>query len=95
MAINNTAGIIFDSNIPIITNTTVNTIRLETGIAQHASSYYISASPNPASTNIAFDFSKDQFEYASLTIRTVDGRTVLVNNKITSTENINIEFLHR
>jgi uncharacterized repeat protein (TIGR01451 family) len=90
MVINNTAGIIFDSNIPIITNTTVNTIRLETGIAQHASSYYISASPNPASTNIAFDFSKDQFEYASLTIRTVDGRTVLVNNKITSTENINI-----
>lgn len=93
MVINNTAGIIFDSNIPIITNTTVNTIRLETGIAQHASSYYISASPNPASTNIAFDFSKDQFEYASLIIRTVDGRTVLVNNKITSTENINIGFL--
>ncbi|MBK7572776.1 MAG: hypothetical protein IPI10_14560 [Bacteroidetes bacterium] len=61
MVINNTTGIIFDSNIPIITNTTVNTIRLETGIAQHASSYYISASPNPASTNIAFDFSKDQF----------------------------------
>ncbi len=93
IVINNRAGIIFDSNDPIITNTTINTIRLETGVIGVSTSFHMTASPNPASTNVVFDFAKDRLEHADLNVRSIDGKLVLVKKGITSTENINIGFL--
>ncbi len=91
--INNRAGIIFDSNVPVMTNTTYNVIRLQTGLNGMTSSFQISASPNPSSSNIVFAFSKNLQENANLIIRTIDGKTLLTKNNITSSENINIGFL--
>ena len=89
----NRAGIIFDSNVPIITNTTSNLIRLETGIGKDFYSNQLIAMPNPAENNVAFNFSNDNLENAKLTIRSIDGKIVLSKNHITSTESINISGL--
>ncbi len=91
--IHNRAGIIFDSNVPVITNTTTNIIKLETGIGGTSNSYHLIASPNPAENKVAFDFSKDEFESAKLTIRTIEGKIVLTKTNLTSRENINITGL--
>jgi uncharacterized repeat protein (TIGR01451 family) len=93
--INNTAGIYFDFNPPIITNTTADTIQLPvvTGIANQMNSYVINAKPNPSDNNVVFTFSNDLNETANLTISTLDGKIVFNKSNITSKDIINIADL--
>ena len=90
ISIYNRAGIVFDTNIPILTNTTVNTIRLETGVSSHATSYPVSLFPNPASNLVRFEFSKNLSENGNLEISSLEGKIILRKNKILSTETVNI-----
>jgi uncharacterized repeat protein (TIGR01451 family) len=93
--INNTAGIYFDFNPPIITNTTADTIQLPlvTGIVNQMNSYVINAKPNPSDNNVVFTFSNDVNETANLTISTLDGKIVFNKSNITSKDIINIADL--
>jgi uncharacterized repeat protein (TIGR01451 family) len=93
--INNTAGIYFDFNPPIITNTTADTIQMPviTGQLDRANTYFITAKPNPTDNNVVFSFSNDVNETASLTISTLEGKIVFNKINITSKDIINIADL--
>ena len=93
--INNTAGIYFDFNPPIITNTTADTIQMPviTGQLDRANTYFITAKPNPTDNNVVFSFSNDVNETASLTISTLEGKIVFNKSNITSKDIINIADL--
>jgi uncharacterized repeat protein (TIGR01451 family) len=93
--INNTAGIYFDFNPPIITNTTADTIQMPiiTSKLERANTYFITAKPNPTDNNVVFSFSNDVNETANLIISTLDGKIVFNKSSITSKDNINIACL--
>ena len=92
--INNRAGIIFDSNPVIMTNTTVDIIEMITSSDDsEMNTFYLNASPNPLSQNVVFSFSKLPNEKATLTITSLDGRVVLKKGKITSTETVDVGAL--
>ena len=91
--IQNRAGIVFDFNPPVMTNTTLNTIWLNVGVNENsAQTFYLKASPNPASANVLFAFPQKANEEASLIVRSLDGKTVLSRN-IQSGESTNLGFL--
>jgi uncharacterized repeat protein (TIGR01451 family) len=92
-SIYNRAGIIFDSNVPVMTNTTVNTVRLETGINHITSTLQIGASPNPASSYVVFDFSANALETGDLSIYTITGKLWFSKTRISSSEKINLADL--
>ena len=73
-----------------MTNTTVNTVRLETGIDHLTSTLLLGASPNPASSYVVFDFSGNALETGELSIYTITGKLWLTKTKISSSERINI-----
>ncbi|MEO8149277.1 MAG: T9SS type A sorting domain-containing protein [Bacteroidia bacterium] len=92
--INNTAGIIFDSNIPVMTNTTADTIQLPFAIDNYtANTFYLSASPNPVKGNVVFVFSNNANEKAELRITTIEGKLMMMKSNITSKESIDISSL--
>jgi uncharacterized repeat protein (TIGR01451 family) len=93
--INNTAGIYFDFNPPIITNTTADTIQMPviTGIVNQMNSYVIHAKPNPTDNNVVFTFSNDVNETAQLTITTLEGKIVLSKSNVSSKDIINLSGL--
>ncbi len=92
--VNNRAGIIFDINVPIITNTTADTIQMPLGVnGVNAEPYYLSVFPNPAFENVVINFSKDDQEKAELNIYSVEGKLMFYKNNITSKELINISTL--
>lgn len=74
--IKNTAYIYFDFNSPVVTNTTLNTIRLSTGI-DDISSYPTTLFPNPASTEITII----GYSPAYLKLCNTLGQTILEANK--------------
>ncbi|HRC33638.1 MAG TPA: T9SS type A sorting domain-containing protein, partial [Bacteroidia bacterium] len=92
--INNTAGIYFDFNPAIITNMTADTIEIPLGIITTTEKVFvIHASPNPSVGNIVFAFSKNINEQANLTITDANGKIILQQNNITSTQNIDLKNL--
>ena len=89
--INNLAGIIFDSNPAVLTNTTTNIIQSVTGInniVMYNSS--LVAYPNPTSGNVTFVFSSNVKEKGNLEISNVEGKILLNKNNISSGESIDI-----
>ncbi|MBL0098217.1 MAG: hypothetical protein IPP46_18275 [Bacteroidetes bacterium] len=58
--INNKAGIIFDWNPPVMTNTTSDTIDFVQSVFQPETMFYpINASPNPSKGHFVFRFAED------------------------------------
>ena len=92
--INNSAGIIFDTNLPVITNTTADTIQMPLGVVEgEAGQQNIYVTPNPVSENILLHFSDQVQDRANLNIYSTDGKLVLSQNGITSGDRINISHL--
>ncbi|HRH64689.1 MAG TPA: T9SS type A sorting domain-containing protein [Bacteroidia bacterium] len=92
-SITNRAGIVFDWNPPVMTNTTQNSIRISTGLnASAVQTFLIKASPNPALANVVFEFPQKSHEPATLNIHSIDGKTVMIRN-IFSGESTDLGFL--
>jgi uncharacterized repeat protein (TIGR01451 family) len=92
--INNRAGIIFDFNPPIITNTTADTIQMPLGeSAVMLESYYLTVSPNPAGEQVVFNFSDNEKEFGQLSIYSIEGKVMLSKNNIRSNESIQVGAL--
>lgn len=92
--INNEAGIVFDSNSPVITNTTTDIIQSILGtnnILTNGSSLIVY--PNPASGYVNFIFSNNANEKANLKITGVDGKEIMSRQNITSSEKIDVSKL--
>jgi hypothetical protein len=70
--IENTAHIFFDFNEAIVTNTTVNTIRLESGMEEHTSAIAVFPNPTSHSLSINTDISKGIYE-----LRDIAGKLLL------------------
>jgi len=60
--IKNSAGIYFDQNVPVITNTTLNTIQI-TGIEEQQIQLNYSLSPNPTNGILTIRFKENKNEY--------------------------------
>jgi hypothetical protein len=82
--INNTAGIYFDYNLPVITNTTVNTIvDMASGIVESSTNAAIKVYPNPFSENTTFVIQSDKInEKYSFELTDVLGKKVKMMNNI-------------
>lgn len=92
--INNRAGIIFDTNLPVITNTTADTIQMPLGESDVLTeTFYLKVSPNPAGEQLVFNFSDDGKELAQLTIFSIEGKVMLNKNNIRSKESIQVGAL--
>ena len=89
----NRAGIIFDQNVPVMTNTTLNSIRMTTGVNVLSKGGSLVAWPNPTSNNILFAFSDKANDKASLEVRSLDGKVVMIKNDITSFEPVSVASL--
>ena len=84
--INNTAGIYFDFNSPVITNTTVNTITAPVGIPANftKASNGLLIYPNPTSGNFTLLYELKNESQVSIEVRNLLGelvRTLPVNHK--------------
>ncbi len=73
--ISNTAYIFFDYNVPIVTNTTSNTI-LITAVGSIANKNDIKVYPNPSSKNITIEWKLNSCENTTLEIMDLVGRTI-------------------
>lgn len=91
--ITNTAGIVFDFNPAVITNTTLNSIRIPTFITSQMIARTISVYPNPATDQVTFSFSKNPAELAQLVIADLQGKIVLSKNNVNATESVSISTL--
>lgn len=74
--LSNRADIYFDHNEPVLTNTTVTTVELNTGLAQNAHGTAILVSPSPSTGAIRLRWSSDAFDRALLVVRDALGRQV-------------------
>jgi uncharacterized repeat protein (TIGR01451 family) len=74
--IRNSAAIYFDFNIPIITNSTLNTIGVVSGLSAHASSYGLitSVNPNPFATDAILSVECQENGVYMLSIYTSEGK---------------------
>lgn len=92
--INNTAGIYFDFNPAVITNTVADTIQMPLAVLNISNTNdHISVAPNPASNYVVFSFSADVNEKAELKITTTDGKLLLTKNNVSSIEKVDISRL--
>lgn len=92
--ITNTAGIYFDHNPAVITNTTVNTIEMLTAVAGvSASNLEVTVSPNPAGERVRLLFGKSQHEQGNLSVLTLDGRIVMSKTGLRSGEWVDVSGL--
>lgn len=74
--INNTANIYFDFNVPIITNTTINTIAFPTYLSSPEFEKYIHVYPNPATDKLSVEFNTNSSGQSSITLTNTLGQTV-------------------
>jgi hypothetical protein len=92
--ITNTAGIYFDHNPAVITNTTVNTIEMLTAVAGvSAGNLEVTVSPNPAGEQVRLLFGKSQHEQGNLSVLTLDGRIVMSKTGLRSGEWVDVSGL--
>lgn len=75
--IENTAGIYFDFNPPIITNTTAHTVELSTGIQARATGQTLWLMPNPTSGSLEVRITDPNASAGLLQVVSVDGRVVM------------------
>ncbi|QEE50873.1 T9SS type A sorting domain-containing protein [Flavobacterium alkalisoli] len=73
-----TAGIYFDFNEPIVTNTATTTIQ-SLGIAQNSKGLF-TLYPNPAKNIVNIDFAKNTANTVSISVSDISGKTVLAKN---------------
>ena len=91
---NNRAGIYFDFNPVVMTNMVSDTIeQLINGIDYVQSAFSSVAIPNPTTGNVVFHFSNNMKETADLKVMTIDGKVVLMKEKINSLQSINLSNL--
>ena len=74
--LSNRADIYFDHNEPVLTNTTITTVELNTGLVQNAHGTAILVSPSPSTGAIRLRWSSDAFDRALLVVRDALGRQV-------------------
>lgn len=92
--INNTAGIYFDFNPAVITNTVADTIQMPLAVSSiSGNNNYLSVAPNPASNHVVFSFSANTNDKAELNITTMEGKLVLSKTNVSSVESIDISKL--
>jgi uncharacterized repeat protein (TIGR01451 family) len=92
--INNRAGIIFDWNPVVMTNTTSDTIDFVLGIhQQNNTEYVISANPNPSNGHVVFRFADNSFSEAELKVYANDGRLVYQQLKLHANESLDLSHL--
>ncbi len=92
--INNEAGIIFDTNPAILTNTTTNIIQTTTGVNTiNLNATSLMAYPNPTSGFVQFVFTNTSKEKASLKITSIDGKTTLTKSAIASGDRVDVSSL--
>lgn len=92
--INNTAGIIFDFNPAVITNTTADTIQILLAVNNHSeNNFMVNAIPNPVNDRLVFIFSENKLETADLKINSIEGRLMLQMQNIVSGYGIDIGSL--
>lgn len=73
-----TAGIYFDFNEPIITNTATTTIQ-SLSVAQNSKGLFV-LYPNPAKNMVNIDFTKNTANTVSISVSDISGKTVLAKN---------------
>jgi uncharacterized repeat protein (TIGR01451 family) len=94
--INNTAGIYFDSNPVVMTNTASDTIALESPLYSGSNAIgvvTIRAVPNPSNGRVVFHFSENTLESASLMIHSIGGQLVYQQDVLYSTDAVDLSFL--
>ena len=92
--INNRAGIIFDWNPVVLTNTVSDTVDFILGVhQQQTQEYIIHASPNPTSGNLVFKFSDLPGQRGDLRIVSVNGQLVYQKNSLSSGESVDLSVL--
>ena len=96
--IENSAGIFFDFNPPIITNTTVNTmvstlpVSVNTNQVKKIADLEIEAFPNPFTDQIQFELSAQKARTISLRLTDISGRLLIENNYDLTPGNNNIRI---
>ena len=75
--INNTAAIYFDLNVPVITNTTLNTITYQLSVENIKNNIHFNAYPNPFENYINFSMDGLTNEDATLIIYDLEGKKVI------------------
>jgi uncharacterized repeat protein (TIGR01451 family) len=78
--IENTAGIYFDFNLPIITNTTVNTLFDATVGIKEQQALLFSVSPNPSSDRSQVSFALASSQSVRLLVQDLSGRVLHIQN---------------
>jgi len=92
--IKNTANIYFDYNPAVVTNTTLNTIGIHTGIKESVSENYISIYPNPATDRIEININTNLiFEKAYVTIYNLQGQKIMQQLFVREKSDINVSKL--
>jgi uncharacterized repeat protein (TIGR01451 family) len=90
--INNTAGIYFDYNPPVITNTTLNTVDYFLGTKIISCPYFFaSVYPSPADKFLAINF--DAKGQRDIAVYSFDGKEVFKTNSVESMVTISVENL--
>lgn len=74
--IDNRAGIYFDFNAPIITNTVSNVIQMITGIPEPQKNIQISVTPNPFKDNYSLSFVLEKRELLKVVMLDINGKIV-------------------
>ena len=91
--IKNTAGIYFDFNTPVITNTTLNTIDLSLAVNEHSSVMHnITVYPNPASNQVLVTLTEEQVG-AQLILIDALGQEVISQKTTGQDVNLNVSRL--
>jgi len=79
--IENTAGIYFDFNAPIITNTTINTIREPVGVSNVLKPFEFNLRPNPTSDQTFLEFELEDPDQLTIGLYDLVGKTLKVINQ--------------
>jgi len=90
--INGKAGIVFDFNAPVITNTVADTIQLVTGISSISLNKW-KVFPNPSNGNKIHLVTSNLKDKGQLKITTIDGRVISEINSVNANESIDIASL--
>lgn len=90
----NRAGIIFDWNPPVITNTTSDTIDFIQSVFQPEAMFYqINASPNPGKGQFVFRFGEDNTINGTLNVYNIEGKLVYYQPFIRSGQFVDLTCL--
>ena len=89
----NTAHIYFDFNEAIVTNTTLNIVKVDASINEITENFNVVVYPNPAKTQLNIRFEKAGFY--QLAIYSIDGRLVYDENVANAQHFINVESLNK